>query len=116
MITFVYNRGLGPVSNENTAAHRAPHRAGGILNAFNNLLGLNMQLLTRNRGLIQTLDHTRDPLLLHTDPVPREDYLQQWDTMVGGGQRGLRGRRQGDGRERGSRPKKGQTAGFEFRT
>ena len=38
---------------------------------------------------------------LTTDPVPCEEYLQQWDIMAFGARKDDEGRMTGDGRERG---------------
>ena len=53
---------------------------------------------------------------LNTDPVPYKEYVQQWEIMAVGGRRDDEGWLAGDGRERGTRPKKRHKAGFEFRT
>ena len=95
-----------------------------MLNAFNRILGLTMQSLTGeanqttptlslNQPMNRTHKHHNH---LNSDPVPYAEHLQQWDAMAVGGQRGDGGRMQGDGRERGSRPKKRQKAGLGFRT
>ena len=42
------------------------------------------------------------------DPVPHEECLHQWDAVAVGGRRGDREWIQGDGGERGRRPKKRQ--------
>ena len=99
MTTSAYLRELGPVET-----------------AFNHLLGLNVHPLTRERDLTQPLNQARNQHPLNADPVPYEEYLQQCDYTVVGGQRRMRDGRQGDGRERGNRPKKRQKAGFAFRT
>ena len=63
----------------------------------------------------QPMDRTHTHNRLNSDPVPYEEYLQQWAAMAVGGQTEDGESMQGDGRERGSKPKKRQKAGFQFR-
>ena len=96
-----------------------------MLETSNHILGLSMQPLTGNTN--QTSLNVSQPNNdddrthnhhnhLNTNPVPYEEYLQQWDIMAVGGIRDNEGRMVGDGRERGSGLKKRHKAGFEFRT
>ena len=97
MIQFACSRGPGPV-----------------LTTFNPIPGLTMQPLARNANRTSlrvpqpdTNNRTharRNPL--NTDPVPYEEHCHPWEIIAVGGRRDDEGRMAGDGRERGSRPKR----------
>ena len=96
MISFAYQRELEPVNT-----------------AFDNISGLTMQPLTwesnpsaRNPTHQMSRAHNHDRLT--STPVPYEAYLQQGDAMAVGGDGNPWDWMQGDGRERGSGPKKRQ--------
>ena len=107
MLHFACSRGLEPALD--TPSH---------------VLGLTMQPLTGNTNrtslsIPQPGDNTRTHNHhnhLNRDSVPYEEYLRQGEGMAVGRRREDGGRMAGDGRERGTRPKKRHKAGFEFRT